>query len=110
MARPAPNPFYAVLGLVGILFVVTASSYCLSVLRGVRPAAKPTGQPHPLESLMDRHGTALLAGELIVLAIATVGAVAVDHVQGEKLRRQRRAERQDLTEAADAVAHEDARP
>jgi hypothetical protein len=110
MARPAPNPFYAVLGLVGILFVLTASSYCLSVLRGVRPAARPTARPHPLESLMDRHGTALLTGELIVLAISTVGAVAVDHVRGEKLRRQRRDERRGLAQAADAVAHKDARP
>jgi hypothetical protein len=29
---------------------------------------------------MDRHGTAILAGELVVLALATVGAVATDHV------------------------------
>jgi hypothetical protein len=27
---------------------------------------------------MERHGTAILAGELVLLAIATVGAVALD--------------------------------
>ena len=32
---------------------------------------------------MDRYGTSLLTGQLIVLAIATVGAVAVDHVNGQ---------------------------
>jgi hypothetical protein len=33
---------------------------------------------------MDRHGTNLLTGQLIILAIATVGAVAVDHINGQK--------------------------
>jgi hypothetical protein len=40
---------------------------------------------------MDRHGVALLAGQIAVLAVATVGAVALDHVEGERLRRQRAA-------------------
>jgi len=90
MARSRPNPFYFVLGLVGFLFTITASSYCLFVLRGVRPALQAEG-PHPLEQLMDRHGTALLAGQLAVLAIATIGAVAVDHFEGERIRRERSA-------------------
>lgn len=87
MASTRTNPFYVVLGIVGFLFTVTATSYCLSVLRGVRPATGAAA--HPLETLMDRHGTALLAGELAVLAIATFGAVAVDHFAGERIRRQR---------------------
>jgi hypothetical protein len=91
MASTRTNPFYVVLGIVGFLFTVTATSYCLSVLRGVRPAAAAAAAAHPLETLMDRHGTALLAGELAVLAIATFGAVAVDHFAGERIRRQRSA-------------------
>jgi hypothetical protein len=35
-----------------------------------------------LLTLMDRHGTAILVGELDVLAIATVGAVALDQRDG----------------------------
>jgi hypothetical protein len=30
-------------------------------------------------AVMDRHGTAILAVELVVLAVATAGAVALDH-------------------------------
>ena len=91
MLRPRTNPFYALLGIVGFAFTITASSYCLSVLRGIRPAtAAEEAAPHPLEELMDRHGTMLLAGQLAVLAVATIGAVAFDHFDGLRLKRQRR--------------------
>lgn len=93
MRRQPTNPFYIVLGVVGFLFTITAASYCLSVLRGIRPETTAGQPPHPLEQLMDRHGTSLLVGQLVVLAIATVGAVAVDHVAGERVRRARAAER-----------------
>ena len=91
MPRPRPNPFYAILGVVGFVFTITATSYCLFVLRGVRPESLSTA-PHALERLMDRHGVTLLAGQLAVLAIATVGAVAVDHFEGERQRRVRDSE------------------
>ena len=86
MPRPPRNPFYIVLGLVGFLFTITASSYCVSVLRGVRPETAQAEKPHLFEVLMDRHGTALLTGQLVVLAVATVGAVALDeyHIRNKK--------------------------
>ena len=80
------NPFYPLLGIVGFAFTITASSYCLAVLRGVRPETARSRGGHPFERLMDRHGTALLAGELVLLAIATAGAVAVDHAAGVRER------------------------
>ncbi|NBW86067.1 MAG: hypothetical protein EBR23_04360 [Planctomycetia bacterium] len=91
MARPTRNPFYVILGLVGFLFTITASSYCLSVLRGVRPETATDHGGHAFERIMDRHGTAILTGELIVLAIATVGAVAVDHAAGQREITERQA-------------------
>ena len=84
MPRPTRNPFYIVLGIIGFTFTITAASYCLSVLRGVRPQETLEQRSHPLEELMDRHGTNLLTGQLIILAIATVGAVAVDHINQQK--------------------------
>ena len=96
MRRQPTNPFYIVLGVVGFLFTITAASYCLSVLRSVRPETAAAQQVHPLEELMDRHGTSLLIGQLVVLAIATVGAVAVDHIVGERVRRARFADRNTL--------------
>jgi hypothetical protein len=98
MRRGRSNPFYVVLGVVGFLFTITACAFCLSVLRGVRPS-DPHAPPHALETLMDRHGTLLLAGQIAVLAVATVGAVAVDHFEGERLRREREASRRGRDDA-----------
>lgn len=93
MPRPIRNPFYAVLGIVGFLFTITAAAYCISVLRGIRPETARTGGSHALERLMDDHGTTILVAEIAVLAVATVGAIWLDHLEGERIRRQRAAER-----------------
>ena len=105
MPRPRPNPFYAILGVVGFLFTITASSYCLFVLRGVRRESLSTA-PHALAQLMDRHGITLLAGQIAVLAIATVGAVAMDHFEGERQKRERAddAKRHREEQAADGAS------
>ena len=102
MPRPRSNPFYALLGIVGFLFTITASSYCLFVLRGVRPESLSTA-PHPLERLMDRHGITLLAGQIAVLAVATFGAVAMDHFEGERQKRERAADEQRHRDDQDAA-------
>ena len=83
MPRRRRNPFYVLLGLAGLAFTLTATSYCLSVLRGVRPETARLARTG-LMSVMDRHGTAILVGELVVLAIATVGAVAFDSRFGDR--------------------------
>jgi hypothetical protein len=101
MSRRRRNPFYLLLGIVGFLFTITAMSYCVAVLRGVRPDRAAATRAHPVQRLMDRHGTAILAGELVVLAIATVGAVAVDHVAGERERAAREAARRNAPAGAD---------
>jgi len=90
MPRPPRNPFYAVLGIAGVAFTITAVASCVAVLRGVRPAAA-TGGGHVLDALMARYGTPLLLGEIVVLAVATVGAIWLDHLTGERLRRERAA-------------------
>ncbi|MFM7035115.1 MAG: hypothetical protein ACKOYJ_08040 [Planctomycetia bacterium] len=96
MRRGRSNPFYAVLGIAGFLFTVTACLYCMSVLRGIRPA-DPTASPHALMALMDRHGTPILAGQIAVLALATFGAIAFDHVEGERMRRERQPRHDDAS-------------
>ena len=93
MARRRRNPFYLLLGAAGVAFTLTAVSSALAVLRGVRPETAAARGVHPIDRLLDRHGTAILVGELMVLAIATVGAVAVDHVAAERQRAERDAPR-----------------
>ncbi len=88
MPRPPRNPFYALLGIVGFAFTITAAASCVAVLRGVRPASA-TGGSHVLDAFLTRYGTPLLVGEIAVLAVATVGAIWIDHVAGERIRRER---------------------
>ncbi|MFM9058327.1 MAG: hypothetical protein ACKOSQ_04275 [Planctomycetaceae bacterium] len=89
MARRRRNPFYLLLGVAGLAFTLTAVSSAVAVLRGVRPETAAARGAHPIDRVLDRHGTAILVGELVVLAIATVGAVVVDHVEGERQRAER---------------------
>jgi hypothetical protein len=102
MPRPPRNPFYALLGIVGFLFTITAAAYCVSVLRGIQPAGgRPgDGEAHALDRLMDDHGTMILVVEIAILAVATVGAIWVDHVAGERIRRERAAREAGLADAA----------
>jgi len=83
---PAVNPFYVVLVLVGIAFTVSASAYGVWTLQGSRGplpdysrgSSQAAGQTHPLWDLMDRHGLTILMTEIILLAVATAGAMATD--------------------------------
>ena len=85
MPRKRTNPFNVVLGIVGMLFTVTAMSYCVFVLRGVQAAeANAASPPAAFEKLMDGYGTAILVAQLAALAVATVGAVAFDSAEGRK--------------------------
>ena len=93
MPLPRRNPFYPLLGIVGVVFTITAASYSLSVLRSVRPETAADQGSHPLERIMDRHGTAILTAELAMLAIATFGAIALDQAADERTKADR-AEKQ----------------
>lgn len=81
MPRTPRNPFSILLGAVGIAFTLTATCSCMAVLRGVRPETSRQSRS-ALDTFIDRHGTTLLVGELVVLAIATVGSVAHDSRSG----------------------------
>ena len=77
--RSAINPFYALLVVFGIAFAVTACAYSVMTLKAVRPgdAQESTGGT-ALLAFIDQHGGQLMGGELALLAVATVGAIATD--------------------------------
>jgi hypothetical protein len=78
--KKSANPFYALLIVAGISFVVTATAYCVMAYRereSVRANAA-TGPEHPLMAWMREHGEIALTGELAVLAVGTVGAIGTD--------------------------------
>jgi hypothetical protein len=92
MRRRRPNPFTVLLGVVGIAFTLTASAFCIAVLRGVR-AETSRQAPHGLDRLVSRYGTTALVVELVLLAVATVGSIAVDDLGHRHERRRLREDR-----------------
>ncbi len=80
-SQPKPiNPFYFVLLIAGVLFVVTACSYFVMTIKGRDMSFG--GQADPASErfveIVDRYGFAALMIELGVLAGATFAAIATD--------------------------------
>lgn len=77
--RSPKNPFYVLLVILGISFALTACAYSVMTLKASRPAAEEQrGSGAALLEFLNQHGAALMAGELLLLAIATVGAISTD--------------------------------
>jgi hypothetical protein len=78
--KKSANPFYALLIVAGIAFVVTAAAYCVMAYRDRAAAtANATAEPdHPLMVWMREHGEVALLSELAMLALGTVGAIGTD--------------------------------
>jgi hypothetical protein len=73
--RSAKNPFYVLLILAGVLFVVTAFAY---FTMAIRESSGSSAAQHGLTAFVSRHGLNLLIAELVVLGIATFGAIGTD--------------------------------
>lgn len=79
--RKRVNPFYVILTIVGIVFVLTACTYGVVGLRDLGPqvSAEPDPRgPHPLIALMNNYGVSILGWQIGILAVATVGAIWLD--------------------------------
>jgi hypothetical protein len=72
--KEATNPFYAVLLVRGIVFVVSACLYGVMMVQTMHP----TGPASPVIAWMEAYGNWLLAGETVVLAVLTFGAIGTD--------------------------------
>jgi hypothetical protein len=78
------NPFYVLLVATGILFVLTATGYCVMAFRDARPlaateVARAPRAPHPLDTWMRRNGETALLVELAFLGVFVFGAIATDN-------------------------------
>jgi integral membrane sensor domain MASE1 len=78
--KQATNPFYVVLVLVGILFFVTACAYGVMAFRADRlgRAAQQDAPSSGLMGFLQQRGGQVLAGELLLLGVATFAAIASD--------------------------------
>ena len=79
------NPFYAALITVGVAFTVTACAYALLMVRATRPqdsynaeATLSPGKETGLMELLDKRGMEILGVEILLLAVATAGAIGLD--------------------------------
>ena len=75
------NPFYVVLVVTGIAFCITAASYMLLILRSEHLAPRQATSPESenrLLTVVDRYGNWLFLGEIVILGVATVGAISTD--------------------------------
>jgi len=73
------NPFYGLLILAGVAFCITACAYGVMVFLETQPSAADRGAAgHPLLEFLARHGVKLLTVELVVLGVATFGAIGTD--------------------------------
>lgn len=71
------NPFYAIVVIVGIVFSITACAYGVMAFRAMRGQDESASSSAMLEFL-DRHGEKLLIGEVLLLGLATFGAIKTD--------------------------------
>jgi hypothetical protein len=84
--RSAANPFYALVAVAGVLFFITACSYGLMTLRADHQGRvlESRDTQGSLLDLVEFHGVKLLAGELLLLATATVAAVSLDQFRSRR--------------------------
>ncbi len=84
------NPFYLLVLVVGVAFLITACSYGAMSYRAIAPRVGPAVGPHPLMTFLDRHGMQFMAVELVALGGATFGAMWLDRFRSLRDERRRR--------------------
>ena len=89
MARPRSiNPFYVVLLVVSVIFVITVCGYTVLTFRATsREVAVQLDSVHGLLSFLDRYGVSLMLCEVAVLGVATVAAIMTDQFWAKRAYR-----------------------
>ena len=75
------NPFYVVLVIAGVAFVVTACAYGVMAVKQMHVSYVPVEQVQADASFvgfMDEHGATVMMIELAVLGVATFAAMGTD--------------------------------
>jgi hypothetical protein len=84
------NPFYIVLLIAGVIFVVTACSYLVMTIKGRDASLGAQEDPSSKRfvEIVDRYGFVALMVELGVLAGATFAAIATDEYWTRRAERE----------------------
>ena len=88
-SKKSANPFYALLIVAGLAFVVTATAYGVMAVRECprRRHGRSPSPTHPLMKWMHEHGDTALLTELALLAVCTFGAIGTDEYWQRRARR-----------------------
>ena len=81
MKKKKRNPFYPLLILLGIVFVISASTYGVMAIRGT-DRSEAISNETGLMGFMDQHGDWLLIIEVVLLGLLTVAAIGTDEIGG----------------------------
>jgi hypothetical protein len=80
-AKEPANPFYILVIILGVVFLITACGYGTMTYRAIAPGVPRDGSPHVLMEFLDRYGVQLMAGQLVGLATASFGAMWLDRIR-----------------------------
>jgi hypothetical protein len=84
------NPFYTLLVIVGVAFTITACAYALMMVRATQPEPDYAAEfdlsdnESGLMKLLDERGMEIMGVEVLLLALATVGAIGLDQWRGSR--------------------------
>lgn len=93
------NPFYVLLLIVGILFLITTCAYAVMAARGVSPASQDgSASGEQLMTFLDEHGFTVMMVEIALLGVTTFAAMATDRFW---MRRFAAEEEQGTTDSTD---------
>ena len=83
-AKAPVNPFYVLVVVFGVVFVITACAYGTMAYRAIAPAVDAQARNEGLMGFLDRFGVQLLGVELAVLGAASLGAMWLDQVRSRR--------------------------
>jgi hypothetical protein len=83
-AKAPVNPFYVLVVVFGVVFVITACAYGTMAYRAIAPAVDAQARDQGLMGFLDRYGVQLLGIELAVLGAASLGAMWLDQVRSRR--------------------------
>jgi hypothetical protein len=78
------NPFYVLVAVVGVVFVITACAYGTMAYRAIAPAVAAQSRNQGLMGFLDHYGVRSLSVELVVLGVVSLGAMWLDQVRSRR--------------------------
>jgi len=77
-SKEPANPFYVLVVIASVVFVITACGYGTMTYRAIAPGAGQGANEHELMKFLDEYGMQFMAGELLLLGACTFGAMWLD--------------------------------